>query len=81
MELTLVVDEVENFLDELTMRMRNLGANIGCNKKSKRMYVNASIPTETQIGALLKAISELEQRSDAGSSIELMKGYQKVNLG
>ena len=72
------MENSEAFVDELVVRMCNLGADIKCNKKNKRMYVNSTIPTESQIAAILRRIKELEQKQDAESQLELMKGYQKV---
>ena len=81
MELKLHVENVDNFLKELLARMRNLGAEIKCNRDSRIMPVNETVPTQEEISALHASMKLLEEADsqDPSVQLELMKKYQKVS--
>ncbi len=80
MELKLRVENVDGFLRELLARMRNLGAQIACNRNSGLMPVNETVPTEEEISTLLASMKALEETSvqDERVQMELMNKYKKV---
>ena len=57
------MDEPDTVISEIITKMRNLGADVNCNKKNKKMPVNTIIPSERQIAALVKQIMKMYQKA------------------
>lgn len=82
MELKLYLENGNDFVNETLVKMKNLGADVKCNKQGKTKYVNETITTENEMNIILSKITDLEGKAgqDPSVHIELMKAYQKVCL-